>query len=191
LGTASDRTKLYILLTLNTAMTQKDIADLTFDEIDWERGRIIRKRSKTRNSESVPTVSYRLWPETKDLLLKQRSKKSNGRVLLHARGEPLWQEQLTAKGRYRKMDNLRNAFDRLRRKTHIDKPFKCLKKTSASLLRESQQFNSVVGLFLGHAPRDVSQRYYAADPQELLNSAIGWLRDHYVQHQCFVARSSE
>ena len=191
LGRASERTRLYILLTLNTAMTQKDMADLTFDEIDWEQGRIIRKRSKTRNSESVPTVSYKLWPETKDLLLKQRSKKSTGRVLLNARGEPLWQEQLTAEGRYRKTDNLRNAFDRLRRKTHIDKPFTSLKKTSASLLRESQQFNSVVGLFLGHAPRDVSQRYYAADPQLLLDSAIAWLHDHYAQHQCSVARSSE
>jgi integrase len=193
LGQASERTRLYLhlLLTLNTSMTQKDIADLDWSEVDWGQGRIIRKRSKTRSSEQVPLVNYKLWPEAMVLLEKHRSRQSTGRVLLNARGEPLWQEQFDANGKYQKLDNVRNAFDRLRKKTSIDKPFKCLKKTSASLLRESEQFNSVVDLFLGHAPQKMSERHYAADPQQLLDSAIGWLRDHYAQHQCFVARSSE
>jgi integrase len=101
----------------------------------------------------------------------------------------LWQEQFVANGKYPKLDNVRNAFNRLRKKTGIDKPFKCLKKTSASLLRESEQFNSVVDLFLGHAPQTMSERHYAADPQQLLDSAIDWLRDHYAKHNCFVVRS--
>jgi integrase len=191
LGQASERSQLYLLLTLNTSMTQKDIADLDCSEVDWEQGRIIRKRSKTRSSEQVPLVNYKLWPETMALLKKHRSHQPTGRVLLNARGEPLWQEQIDANGKYKKQDNVRNAFNRLRKKTGVDKPFKCLKKTSASLLRESEQFNSVVDLFLGHAPQKMSERHYAADPQQLLDRAIGWLRDHYAQHQCFVARSSE
>ena len=54
---ASDRTTLYILLMLNCGMTQKDIADLQFSEVDWKAGRITRKRSKTRRYANVPEVS--------------------------------------------------------------------------------------------------------------------------------------
>ena len=182
---ASERTRLFILMTLNTAMTQKDISDLMCDEVDWEMGRINRKRSKTRKSANVPTVSYLLWPETRELLTKHRSNDLAGRVFLNSRGEPLLTEQIGEDGKYSKMDNVRSAFDRLRKKSDIDKPFKCLKKTSASRLRESQQFHSVVGLFLGHAPREVSDRFYAAAPQQLLDDAICWLRDHYASHNCF------
>ena len=119
LGQASERTRLYLLLTLNTSMTQKDIADLDCSEVDWEQGRIIRKRSKTRSSEQVPLVNYKLWPETMVLLKKHRSRNSAGRVLLNARGEPLWQEQIDANGKYKKQDNVRNAFGRLRKKSGI------------------------------------------------------------------------
>lgn len=44
---AKHRTKLYLLLMLNTGSTQKDISDLRITEVDWKRGTITRKRSKT------------------------------------------------------------------------------------------------------------------------------------------------
>jgi integrase len=189
LTNASERTELYILLSLNTAMTQKDIADLVHEEVDWEQGRIIRQRSKTRRSRNVPTVNYKLWSETLVLLLKHRSGAMTGRVLLNEGGEPLLREGTSASGKYQKMDNVRNAFDRLRKKQKITKPFKSLKKTSASLLRGQAQFQSVVGLFLGHAPQKISEKFYAADPQQLLDDAIAWLRGHYVEHRCFCSES--
>ena len=77
------------------------------------------------------------------------------------------------------------------KKTSIDKPYKSLKKTSASLLRESEQFNHAVELFLGHAPQNISERHYAADPQQLLDNAIGWLYEHYAKHNCFTMQSFE
>lgn len=190
LGQASERTRLYILLTLNTSMTQKVISELVYEEVDWEQGRNIRKRSKTKKSENVPLVSYVLWQETKDLLYKHRNERGIGRVLLNSRGESLLTERFGNDGKYWKMDNVRNAFDRLRRKTKIDKPFKCLKKTSASLLRESERFNGVVGLFLGHAPRQVSEKFYAAAPQKLLDQAIDWLHGHNSDCKCFDFSSS-
>ena len=45
---ATERTKLYLLLMLNAGMTQKDIADLTREEVDLDQGWIERKRSKTK-----------------------------------------------------------------------------------------------------------------------------------------------
>jgi len=75
LAHADDRMKLFLLLMANCGMTQKDIADLAPDEVDWQRGMIRRKRSKTEHVQSVEVVTYKLWPETFELLkrLGQRS----------------------------------------------------------------------------------------------------------------------
>lgn len=66
---ASARTRLYILLALNCAYTQRDIATLEHSMIDWESGIVKRKRHKT----GVPHKS-KLWPSTLELLRSQRSR---------------------------------------------------------------------------------------------------------------------
>ena len=53
---APGQLKLHLLLMANTGMTQTDISDLHPSEVDWERGRVTRKRSKTEDRASVPTV---------------------------------------------------------------------------------------------------------------------------------------
>ena len=58
---------------LNCGMTQRDISDLKDEEVDWNAGRIRRKRSKTANHDNVPVVEYLLWPRTFDLLKEYRS----------------------------------------------------------------------------------------------------------------------
>jgi integrase len=173
---ASARTRLYVLLTLNTAMTQKDIADLDLGEVDWQTGRINRKRSKTKHHATVPMVSYSLWPETLALFTQERSSAADGRALVNKWGRPLWEEHSDASGKYSKNDNVRNAFGRLTRKCKISKPFKSLKKTSASELADSKEFRSVRNVFLGHAPTGMADRHYAQAPAELLDEAIEWLR---------------
>ena len=199
---ASDRTKLYILLMLNCGMTQKDVSDLLISEVDWKEGRIIRKRSKTSDEENVPTVNYKLWPETFRLLQQERDAMSKDRVLVNSNGGPLLSEQFTEGGKYQKTDNIKNAFDRLRTvkkieeplqapkkrsarkveravKATINKPLKSLKKTSASLIRGRKEFSGLESLFLGHAPRGMSDRHYAEIPQELLDQAVEWLGREY------------
>ena len=174
-----DRTRLFILLMLNCGMTQKDISDLHVSEVDWDQGRIIRRRSKTEDCENVPIVNYLLWPETFRLLKQERAKRSKDRVLVNANGSPLCFEKFSENGTYRKTDNIKNAFDRLRKPLKILKPLKSLKKTSASLLRDSAQFSSLEHLFLGHAPMTMADRHYARVPQRLLDQAIEWLGRQY------------
>jgi integrase len=154
LAAATDRTKLYILLMLNCGMTQKDIADLLKTEVDWNDGRVTRRRSKTRKHKNVPIVSYKLWPETLRLLR---------------------QEQASNK----KTDNIGDAFHRLNQKTKINKPLKSLKKTSATLIRGNEKYASLESLYLGHAPQSMADKHYAAAPQELLDEAISWLGEEY------------
>ena len=71
LAAATDRTRLYLLLGLNCGYTQRDISDLKPQQVDWEAGRITRKRSKTKTQRKVPIVSYQLWPTTLALLKQE------------------------------------------------------------------------------------------------------------------------
>lgn len=178
LGAANPRSRLYLLLMLNTGMGQKDISDLRQTEMDWKAGRITRKRSKTAKHDTVPTVSYRLWGETLRLLKQERA--TDGEVvLLNAAGGRLKVEELDADGRLRKIDNISTAFNRLKRLVKLTKPLKTFRKTSATLLRGEKGFTGVEDLFLGHAPRSIADRHYAQVPQALLDEAIAWLGGQY------------
>ena len=176
LKAASQRTRLFILLMLNCGMTQKDIADLLHSEVDWKVGRITRKRSKTKKHANVPIVSYPLWPETAELLRLERTTEDTDRVLLNVHGHPLLVDGLTSEGKPIKCDNVRNSFDRLCKKTGIQKTLKSLKKTSATLLRGSRHYSSLENLFLGHAPTTMADKFYTLPPQDLFDEAVTWLR---------------
>lgn len=178
LAAATDRTKLYLLLMINTGMLQKDIADLRQTEVNWEKGTVTRKRSKTADYANVPTVTYNLWKETFGLLQQHRAKEGEF-ALTNQDGGCLKVEMLNQDGKLHKIDNVRSAFNRLSRATKIIKPLKLLRKTSATLLRSNRLFSGVENLFLGHAPRSMSDRHYAQTPQELFDEAIAWLGKQY------------
>jgi len=114
LAGATDATKLYLLLMLNCGMQQKDIADLLHDEIDLKKGLLIRKRSKTGDFETVPTVTYKLWGET-FRLLKQCHSDHPVLALTTSVGKPLRVEQIE-NGKLSKSDNIRSAYSRLQKK---------------------------------------------------------------------------
>ena len=174
------RTKLYLLLMLNTGMTQKDISDMTPAQLDLTAGTITRKRSKTKNtSAKVPKVSYPLWKETLTLL-KQFAKTTGETVLVNADGGRLWVETYD-KG---KVDNIRVAYGRLvrslRAKKILDtkKTLKIFRKTSSSMLEDSP-YPQCADYFLGHAPQGVSQKNYKAAPQASMKKAVAWLGQQY------------
>ena len=176
---AKGPTKLFVLLMLNIGCTQKDIADLRQDEVDWDHGRVIRKRSKTRKFKSIPTVNYKLWDEVFSLLKKHRDSRSE-LVLVNRNGRPLVWDEVGENGkRYKKNDSVKNRFDRLRSGVGIRKSLRHLKKTSASMIRGNPRYASLESLFLGHAPQTISDKHYAAPPQELLDEAIMWLGERF------------
>ena len=173
LNGAVDRVKLYILLMLNCGMTQKDISDLQQSQVDWRDGRIRRRRSKTKDSKSVPIVDYRLWKETFGLMKRFRSDHGE-RALLNQNGAPLWSVTLVG-GRRKKTDAIKSAYYRLARKLGVDKPPKLLRKTSANLLKSNPRFASLADYFLGHAPRSVGEKHYYEPSRDLFDEALAWL----------------
>ncbi len=180
---AAGRTQLYLLLMMNCGMQQQDIADLRLDQVDWQDGRIVRKRSKTAKHDRVPVVSYKLWPRTLDLLRQHRSQSAEV-LIVNGNGEPLKMEGIRDDGRVHKTDNIRSAYYRVTRKLKIErpKPLKLIRKTSASLL--ANRFGrDVAKLFLGHAPADVADQSYLKPARNALDAALDWLGEEYALHQ--------
>lgn len=189
---ATERTKLYLLLMLNAGMTQKDIADLTREEVDLEHGWIERKRSKTKNHANVPTIRYKLWKTTLELLRKYQSQ-DPVLVLVNEDGKPLKVDELR-EDKGVSIDNIATAYKRLiarikekkeKAETEedanlpkIDKTLKHFRKTSAGKLEDSQ-FSQCSRWFLGHAPRSVADINYLPPPQQMFDRAIKWLGKEY------------
>jgi len=183
---ASERTKLYLLLCLNCGFTQVDVSDLKPDELDWERGYITRKRSKTTDVANAPKVSYPLWTETLRLL-KKFGQRSGERVLLNEDGGPLRVEdvkEVNGTEKYSKTDNVASAYYRLIRKLKAKKliAHKCLKqlrKTSPSMLESNSKYDHLARHFLGHSPRGVADKHYISPDQILFDEAVKWLGQQF------------
>jgi hypothetical protein len=169
---APGQLRLHLLLMLNCGFTQTDVSDLLDTEVDWKVGRITRKRSKTAGHENVPTVCYKLWPVTFELLKQYRS--GTERVLLTESGRPFVRKELVA-GKLVKADGIASNYAHLKRRLRFRKPLKQLRKTVATLLESHPTYGRFTSLFLGHAPRSVKERNYAAPPQELFDEAVTWL----------------
>jgi integrase len=169
---APGKLKLALLLMANCGFTQVDVSDLGDEEVDWQSGRITRKRGKTGEWENVPVVCYKLWPLTFELLKKYRS--GTERVLLTASGRAYVRKELVS-GKLVKADNIASNYTHLKRRLKFRKPLKLLRKTVATLLESHPTYGRFTAFFLGHAPQSVKDRHYAQPSQELFDEAMTWL----------------
>ena len=148
LAAATGMLKLCILLMLNCGFQQKDISDLKPEEVDWDLGRIKRKRSKTMKEKGTPTIEYLLWRETFDLL-KDIGKRDGESVLLGKNGNPLKWEKINAQNKIAKTDAIKATYSRFCRKMKLKpRPLKLLRKTGPSLIQKHPQFSSLYRLML-------------------------------------------
>jgi integrase len=178
LKAATGQLRLHLLLAANCGFGQRDISDLIQSEVDWEAGRIIRKRSKTSDHKAVPTVNYLLWPETFRFLKEYRTHpEKSDRVLLTKSGEP-WVWGKIVDGKLKSSDNVATNYSHLRAKLKgFTKPFKSLRKTGATLLDSHPEYHRFSKLYLGHAPDSIKDRHYvdASQLQPQFDAALLWL----------------
>jgi integrase len=172
-----DRIKLMLLLGANCGMTQKDSSDLLDREVDWEAGYIQRRRSKSKQVHTAPSVRYKLWPTTLELLRKCRS--GGKQVITTNRGTSYVRGVLKG-GKAHRGDSFWAYFRHLKervRKTipNFNKTPKGVRKMAATLLEGNKDYARFVGHFLGHAPKDMAHRHYTPSDQPLFDEAVTWL----------------
>ena len=176
LKVAPERLQLWVLLQLNCAMYASDISDLKPSEVDWERGRIKRKRSKTEKLDSTPTIDYPLWSRT-FALLKKFGKQTGERVFLNRNGEALVRHGFKeTNGKAIKHDSVYDTYKHwCQTKGRKVKPLKALRKTGASFLDSHDTYVHCVEHYLAHAAKTITDRSYRNYSQERFDLAIAWL----------------
>jgi hypothetical protein len=170
LAKLDDRHKLVALLGLNCGMTNVDTGTLTKDAVDLANGTLTRKRVKTADYADVPTVTYKLWPETLALLRKLWSDHPT-LVLTSIRGTPLWASEYQ-EGKEHKKDLISKEW----RKLKLPIPAKAFRSIAATLIESNREYGSRVVYFLGHSPRTIRDRHYVAYDQALFDELLDWLR---------------
>jgi integrase len=165
----TNRQRLYALLGLNAGMTSADIGQLTKDMISGDK--LTRKRVKTAGVKTVPTVTYTLWPETMELLAECGSDHPT-LVLTGKTGEALWSSRLEADGSTPQKDMISQQWKRAK----IRPPHKAFRSIGATLLESHKNYGRHVELYLGHSPKSVKDRHYAAPSDEVFGEALAWLR---------------
>lgn len=174
LDNATSSVKLYLLLMLNCGMTQVDIARLRQAEVDFQAGRIRRKRTKTKDCEGVPIVDYPLWAETFRLLKEHRSADAE-LALVNANGVALRREADGDDGKFDCSCNISSAYWRLAKPLGIASPPKLIRKLSASTLAGHKSYARYAQHFLGHSPRTVADKHYIAPSAKQFDLAVRWL----------------
>jgi integrase len=178
IAAAKERVKLYIYLMLNCGMYPVDIAKLRQDEVDWEAGRINRKRTKTRDrSSNIPKVDYKLWGCTFDLLKRYRSTDAT-LVLLNRDGKPLWVESGSKNDKLNRNSNIHSAYFQLVKGMKLPpeqrKGLKAFRKTGATMLEQSA-YGRFTEHYLGEAPQTITSKHYSHKNGPEFDAAITWL----------------
>ena len=179
LGHLSPRFQLYVLLMMNCGFTQKDVANLTWKQVDLEAGTIHRKRTKTSRKKRVPKVRFKLWTRTLKLLKEYKAPTSSQWVLLNNNGQQLVRKYYNAKGKLNEVDNIKKTFGRIMAAKKIDATLKNFRSTSSTLLEDHLQYGRYAQYFLGQAPRSVAEKHYVKPSQGNFDRALKWLGQQY------------
>lgn len=170
LGKLSRRFKLYALLGINCSMNPVDVGCLKKEQIDWETGRLWKKRVKTTAKERVPTVYYKLFPETVALLQEHISDHPE-LALTSSVGTPLYDCRVD--GGKSKMNTLltQQWGDQKTGMTFSD-----WRDLGANLIFADPRFRNLKVLYLGQAPHGVSDIHYINPPADILDDALDFVR---------------
>lgn len=167
------RLKCYCMLALNCAFTNIDVANLKKSQLDMVRGRLVRKRGKTKRFDRVPTVDYKLWPETLELL-RQCWSEDPVWALTSLSGTQLY--TIGADGE--KKDLVGQQWRRPGRDGEGQTiPFKMFRKVGATILESHAHYGRYKIHYLGHAANTVADKNYAKPSVELFDTILDWLRE--------------
>lgn len=180
---------LHLLLMLNCGFTQCDVADVVQEEVDWKAGTITRQRSKTRDHHpDSPTVTYKLWKRTFELLKQWRTEPGNAIVdddgeemdlVLRTKSGQRWMTRRETEGKFNRTDNTKSVYRHLQAWVGIKKPIKLLRKTSSSMLEDHLEYGRYALHFLADSPKGMAAKHYVKPSQKQFDAALEWLGQQY------------
>jgi hypothetical protein len=167
LAALTGRERCWAMLGLNTGMTNVDIGGLKKDMV--QDGYLTRKRIKTEANADVPMVSYRLWPETLELLHAHRSEHDMF-WFVSATGTKLVDYRME-NGEVRIKDLIGKVWQEI----DCPIPLSKFRNAAAGLLETHKHYGRYVTHFLAHSPKSLKDKHYAAPSQSVFDAAMQWL----------------
>jgi hypothetical protein len=156
----SDKHKLWALLALNFGMIPVDMGGLTKDMITHHKTAgwlLTRRRVKTGHLDSVPDVSYSIWPETLALLNQFKSNHPSFWFLSRF-GTPLVENKYRADGKCQLKNNISKEFSSISGSPIMLKSFRNIAATKIKALGGTHE---LVEHFLGEAPSSIAEKHYS------------------------------
>ncbi|MDB4793004.1 hypothetical protein OAG75_00020 [bacterium] len=190
--TVTDTKRLYYLLMLNTGAYESDLGTWTrlsvddkgneFETLDFKAKTITFKRHKEKDEPNVPTVTYRLWDETFELMQKHQS--THPELLLTTSvNTVLWKDELNEKtGRRKTKRMIGKQYRELRKKLKKENwgTLDDLRKTSISKFDEHEgEYARYSQHFAGHSPEGTTDRFYRKPSQTQFDKAVIWLGEQF------------
>lgn len=139
------------------------------------------KRHKEKDEPDVPTVTYRLWDETCELL--QHHESSHPELLLTTSVNTcLWRSDLNETTRKRRAKNMIGKQYRALRESLEKKNWgtlEDLRKTAVSKFDDHGEYARYSQYFAGHSPVGTTNRFYMKPSQTQFNNAVIWLGEQF------------
>ncbi len=157
------------LLGLNCGMTSVDMGTLRKEQVNG--GRMVRKRVKTGDYANVPTVEYALWPETLKLL-KENWSDDETLVLTSQDGTPMYTNAIEGEATPQK-DLITQQWKRAKLPIQL----KAFRSIAATRLESHREYGRYKTHFLGHSPKLLADKNYAAPSAALFDQGQLLLRD--------------
>ena len=177
LGRADVAMTAMILLGLNGAMGNEDIAAFEFDHYNRKRKVIDYPRPKTGIERSIP-----LWPETVkaiDRAIRQRIQPRDesyaGRIFLTVTGR-MFGGAVMDGNLVRRQSPITQAFRKLARQCSIDKTFYMFRHTFQTLADDTQDFTAV-NRIMGHVLPGMRKHYVLNIPHHRLRAVVDYVHD--------------
>ena len=172
LDTLPPEQRIWALLGLNCGMTNADLGAANWEMIDQTRWTLTRRRVKTGDKVSVPTVTYELWAETIEALkaLPHRT----GLLFTKPDGTPIYINEYR-NGKPHIWDGFGHVWRNLAQKPAI--PLKSFRSIGATMFKRSATYRDYRHLFLGHAATTLADRHYSAESDNPFFEALRFVGD--------------
>lgn len=179
LAASTPKSKLYWLLMANCGMTQIDIAELRPRDIHWGNGLIVYKRQKLKRKKTRKPKTYKLWPETLELL-KEYASRTSERALLGRNGLLLARRQVSPGGDKKNVNAITNRYNYCAEKAGLE-GFSAtdIRNTAATVLKNSRYAEKRT-IYTQHSATNTTDRHYAVDYDNTLDGALAFLREKFL-----------
>jgi integrase len=164
--------KLWALLALNCGMTEADLGETEWGQINQEDWTLTRRRTKTGDDPSTPTVTYKLWPET--IVELKRLPHRQGLLFVTSTGRPLYETRYRDDNNVAVKDLFSTYWQRLDPKPAIT--LGKFRSVGATTLKSDKLYRQYEEYYLAHAPSKMSDRHYGAEDDASFFKALGFIR---------------